>query len=44
MAHLNLNRIDLAFGRPLLVRQLSLSLETGRIGCLLTEKPGTPTG
>ena len=35
MAHLNLNRIDLAFGHHLVVRQLSLSLETGRIGCLL---------
>ena len=35
MAHLNLNRIDLAFGDHLVVRQLSLSLETGRIGCLL---------
>ena len=35
MAHLNLNRIDLAFGHQVVVRQLSLSLETGRIGCLL---------
>ncbi len=35
MAHLNLNQIDLAFGDHLVVRQLSLSLETGRIGCLL---------
>ena len=35
MSHLNLDRIDLAFGKHLVVRQLSLSLEKGRIGCLL---------
>ena len=35
MSHLNLNRIDLAFGDHVVVRQLSLSLEKGRIGCLL---------
>ena len=35
MSHLNLKQIDLAFGDHLVVRQLSLSLEKGRIGCLL---------
>ena len=35
MSHLNLDRIDLAFGNNVVVRQLSLSLEKGRIGCLL---------
>ena len=35
MSHLDLSRIDLAFGSHLVVRQLSLQLEKGRIGCLL---------
>ncbi|MCK2087602.1 ABC transporter ATP-binding protein [Thauera aromatica] len=35
MSHLQLNDIDLAFGDHLVVRQLSLRLDRGRIGCLL---------
>jgi iron(III) transport system ATP-binding protein len=35
MSHLDLSRIDLAFGAHVVVRQLSLQLDQGRIGCLL---------
>ena len=35
MSHLELSAIDLAFGDHRVVRQLSLRLEKGRIGCLL---------
>ena len=35
MSHLELDRIDLAFGDNVVVRQLSLHLAKGRIGCLL---------
>ena len=35
MSHLQLDDIDLAFGKHMIVRKLSLRLEKGRIGCLL---------
>ncbi len=35
MSHLQLDDIDLAFGKHSVVRKLSLRLEKGSIGCLL---------
>ncbi len=35
MSHLELIEVDLAYGRQQVVRQLSMRLEQGRIGCLL---------